>query len=272
VMTLPKFLKESSTSNISPAWYNVHRRFMYRYDLLGGHDVDQNWIKDVRVKVDGKIRGKIVPRFQLHNWNQFDYQYLIQDPKEASSLTDTLATECRNRGFDGMVLEVGYTALLREFIKNLGNKLHEQSQELILVLAPKSSLTAAQYEDFSQFVDLFSLMTYDYSQPSAPGPNAPIEWVEDNIVALTPTSINRNKLLLGLNMYGTDFFNGQMEHVIGNAVIQKLKQHNPIIEWDKKFEEHHFRYQENGISHDVWYPSLKSIKSRLDLAEDYGTG
>ena len=36
-------------------------------------------------------------------------------------------------------------------------------------------------DDFSRLaenVDYFSLMTYDYSSPSNPGPNSPITWIE----------------------------------------------------------------------------------------------
>ena len=35
-------------------------------------------------------------------------------------------------------------------------------------------------EDFSNLmenVDYFSLMTYDYSNPSRPGPNSPVAWI-----------------------------------------------------------------------------------------------
>ncbi|CAG8449749.1 14266_t:CDS:2 [Acaulospora colombiana] len=240
-----------------------------QYELSGGHDVDQDWIKEVRVNVSGKTRGKIVPRFQLHNWNQMDYQYMIND--EVHSLVNVLSTECRNRGFDGMVLEGWYPGLLRDFIRNLGNELHKFSRELILVLSPRNSLTAAQYEDFSQFVDFFSVMTYDYSQQNTPGPNAPIRWVEDTIVSFTPTPIDRGKLLLGLNMYGVDFSNGQMEFIVGSTIIKKLKQHKPRMRWDKIFEEHRFQYQENGISHEVCPSSLDSIWLKI-TAQDYHSG
>ncbi|CAG8700983.1 9661_t:CDS:2, partial [Scutellospora calospora] len=150
------------------------------YELTGGHDVDQGWIKDIRVQVDGQRRGKVVPRFQFQNWNQMDYQMLVNELSEVNSLVDTLSFECRNQGFDGLVLEASYPVLLRNLIMRLGTKLHNQSQEFILVLPPRKTsiphFTAAQFEDFSQFVD---------------GPNAPIDWVEDNILSFTPTSMNR---------------------------------------------------------------------------------
>ncbi|CAG8566667.1 10325_t:CDS:2 [Cetraspora pellucida] len=261
---------------ISPVWYNIHRRSTNQYELTGSHDVDHDWIKEISSQVDGQRRVKVVPRFQFQGWTQIDYQMLITELNEVDSLVNTLSLECRKQGFDGLVLEASYVILLRNFIMRLGAKLHDQYQELILVLPPRKPsiphFTADQLDDFSQFVDGFSLMTYDYSSHEAPGPNAPINWVEDNILSFTPIMMNRDKLLLGMNMYGMDFYQGRAEHITGNTIIKKIRQHKPIIEWNENWGEHYFQYQENGISHIVWYPSLKSIESRLRLAEDYGTG
>lgn len=260
---------------ISPVWYNIHRRSINQYELTGGHDVDHNWIKEISDQVDGR-HVKVVPRFQFQGWTQMDYQMLITELNEVDSLVDTLILECSKQGFDGLVLEASYIILLRNLVMRLGAKLHDQSQELILVLSPRKPsipyFTADQFEDFSQFVDGFSLMTYDYSSHETPGPNAPINWVEDNILSFTPKMMNRGKLFLGMNMYGSDFFQGRAEHITGNTIIRIIRQHKPIIEWNENFGEHYFQYQEDGISHIVWYPSLKSIESRLQLAEDYGTG
>lgn len=76
---------------------NVNNRQPRQYELIGSHNVDQGWIKDVRIKRknDEKIIGKIVPRFEFHNWNQLDYQYLIKDPEEAKALVNVLVMECR---------------------------------------------------------------------------------------------------------------------------------------------------------------------------------
>ncbi|CAG8596330.1 5275_t:CDS:2, partial [Diversispora eburnea] len=223
----------------------------------GGHDVDQGWIKNVRVKRedDEKIMGKIVPRFEFHNWNQLDYENFIRNPEEAEALVNVLIKECR------------------DFVRKLGMELHKESRELILVINPRIHFTAAQFEDFSQFVDLFSVMTYDHSSAQNPGPNAPINWVENNIISITPTSINRNKVLLGLNMYGIDFYQGgKMDYVIRNNYIDKLRYYKPKIEWNYYAGEHSLQYEENGVSHEVWFPTLKSIKTRIEIAEDYGTG
>ena len=63
-------------------------------------------------------------------------------------------------------------------------------------------------EDFDRmvdYVDYFSLMTYDYSSPQRPGPNSPIQWVKKCVEILDPKNYHRSQILLGLNFYGYDY-------------------------------------------------------------------
>lgn len=41
--------------------------------------------------------------------------------------------------------------------------------------------------------------------PRRPGPNAPLSWVRACVQVLDPASRWRSKILLGLNLYGTDY-------------------------------------------------------------------
>jgi len=59
-------------------------------------------------------------------------------------------------------------------------------------------------------VDGFSLMTYDFSNPQNPGPNAPVKWIDLTLKLLLGSSNNidsniARKVLLGINFYGNDF-------------------------------------------------------------------
>lgn len=45
------------------------------------------------------------------------------------------------------------------------------------------------FEKLSQSVDAVSLMTYDYSTPSRPGPNSPLQWV-----SISEINLIRNNL------------------------------------------------------------------------------
>lgn len=109
-----------------------------------------------------------------------------------------------------------------QFIKQLGDTLHSVSErnskqqlQLIYVIGPPSSKKLLENDfgpkdlvSLSEAVDGFSLMTYDFSSPNNPGPNAPLKWIQFTLSLLLGTSGNEalaSKILLGINFYGNDF-------------------------------------------------------------------
>lgn len=75
----------------------------------------------------------------------------------------------RKYGFDGIVLECGFPAFFQLFLMELSKLLHEKDKTLIVVLPAILTEEHKQYikpeliENMAQFVDRFSIMTYDYS-------------------------------------------------------------------------------------------------------------
>lgn len=112
-----------------------------------------------------------------------------------------------------------------QFVKQLGDALHSirsekvsgQKLQLVYVIGPPSSEKLQPHdfgpkdlETLSKDVDGFSLMTYDFSNPHKPGPNAPLEWIQIILRILLGASANRAqniapKIFLGINFYGNDF-------------------------------------------------------------------
>lgn len=112
-----------------------------------------------------------------------------------------------------------------KFVKQLGDALHsvqssrknQQHLQLIYVIGPPHSEKFQQYdfgpEDLKSLIDAvdgFSLMTYDFSGPHSPGPNAPLQWIRQILQLLLgpigshAPSVAR-KIFLGINFYGNDF-------------------------------------------------------------------
>lgn len=48
-----------------------------------------------------------------------------------------------------------------------------------------------------------------------PGPSAPLPWVRDCVLQLAPNTQWRQKILLGLNLYGLDFASQGTEPILG---------------------------------------------------------
>ena len=106
---------------------------------------------------------------------------------------------------------------------------------MLTILSRSMLATTSDYKPKLFFVDIFllrkffSLMTYDFSNPHNPGPNAPMKWIQIVLQLLLGTSANRTqslapKILLGINFYGNDFSLSR-----GNSFVSCLR--NPLHVW-----------------------------------------
>lgn len=270
----------SKFTHISPVWLQLKRFSGGSFRMEGTHDIDQGWLAEVRGGAGEGLR--IVPRLLFEGWSMRDYQALFANPAKKTELADYIAHMVEHHEFDGVVLEVWsqlgghHKSELAAMVTTIADALHHRGLDAFLVIPAmlKGSLfTSADFNKLSPHLDGFSLMTYDYSRPGSPGPNSPLDWVETCVLSLAPElSPDRSKILLGLNFYGYDFSSSDMDAVVGHSYLELLTRHKPKLKWDDFCGEHHFQYKSGSATHEVYYPTLKSIQVRLDLARQLGTG
>ncbi|CAH1108406.1 unnamed protein product [Psylliodes chrysocephalus] len=270
-------------THISPVWLQIKRTGFEKYEISGTHDVDKDWM--TTVKNAGRERKlKIVPRVLFEGWTGQDYTYLLSNKEEMQALIKSFIQTAKKYNFNGYVFEV-WTQLVQvlkfdvlvNFIKELCDSLNIEGLDCILVIPPKRGqeelFTDEHFDALYDHVTAFSLMTYDFSNPRAPGPNAPYSWVEDCISSLSSESSKRWKILTGLNFYGNDYHQSGGGPIVMNEYTERLKMFNGVLQYDPDTAEHFFEYKDkNGKKHVVFYPTLHSINHRLELFKNLNTG
>ncbi|KAF3550741.1 hypothetical protein DY000_02003409 [Brassica cretica] len=284
----------SKFTHLSPVWYDLKSQGNGLV-LEGRHNADKGWIQEVRARGNAMI----LPRVVL----EAVPEELLSKKKLRGKAIKLIVTECKEMEYDGIVLEswsrwAAYGVLhdpdmrkmvfcALQFVKQLGDALHEQHMQFMYVIGPPRSDTLQMYdfgpEDLKflkDSVDGFSLMTYDFSNSQNPGPNAPLKWIDLTLKLLLGSSNNvdsslARKVLLGLNFYGNDFAisGGGGGAITGRDYIALLQKHKPTLHWDKESGEHLLMYRDDkNIKHAVFYPSLMSILLRLENARLWGIG
>lgn len=275
--TFPKF------TMVSPVWLQIKPPKNGKLQILGAHDIDASWIKEVRNK---NTNIKIMPRLLFEDWSANALSSLFTTKEKLYNLVNFISDFVGKKSFDGLVLEIWsqfgghYKRELTGLIKELGEVMMARRQKLILVVPPslasKESTGIFLKEDFdllAPMVDGFSLMTYDYPHYYKPGPVAPYDWIRECVLALVPEKNSfRKKILLGLNFYGYSYKERGATPIIGNSYIDILKKENPKLKWLTDDKEHKLEYKEKKTKVTVFFPTLQSLQARLDLAKELGTG
>ncbi|XP_072175955.1 chitinase domain-containing protein 1-like [Diadema setosum] len=267
-------------STISPVWLQVRRVGLGDFTITGGHDIDKGWIKDVK---RGKRQVRLAPRLLFDGWTRRDYDAIFKSEAEIQSLAATIVAFYRKHKFDGITLEVWSQVRSMDeddvlhMVIDIADAVHQADMVFYLVVPPpslgeqKGLFSKENFDMLSADVDGFSLMTYDFSNAHRPGPNSPIEWVRLCVEALVPEpGPDRAKILLGLNFYGYDFGLQAADAITGPRYLELLKKHK--LKWEAGAAEHVFEYKDGTVTRQVYYPTLKSISARLDLARELGTG
>ncbi len=104
---------------------------------------------------------------------------------------------------------------------------------------------------------------------------APVNKVHE-VVDYAVTRIDPSKINLGIPNYGYDFTlpyerGVSKARTIGNleAVQIAIDAGVPIL-FDETAMSPYFRYEENGIQHEVWFEDVRSLNEKFDLLTEYG--
>jgi len=80
------------------------------------------------------------------------------------------------------------------------------------------------------------------------------------------------KILLGLNFFGMTFCSEGSSPIVGSQYLELMEQYQPTLEWNEEYQEHVFTYDHDELEWTCYYPTLKFIESRLELAKELNVG
>ncbi|XP_023937231.1 chitinase domain-containing protein 1 [Bicyclus anynana] len=274
---------------ISPVWLQIKRQSPHVYIISGLHDVDHAWMKTVKQK--GSVSDlKIVPRLLFENWEPADLKAFFMEPTsitEQKALIAEVKKTCKQWNFNGIVLEIlsqigKYIDKSVKFIQQFGLEMTEDNLSLIIVYPPFRGYPSDEFfiqafNEIYPYVNAVSVMTYDFSNPQKPGPNAPLYWMKlclEKLIGNEENPSKRSKILLGLNFYGNSYTANGGGPIVGTEYIELLKnaKANQVISYNNNTAENYIEIKTSQGAKKIFFPTLFSIQKRLELADEFGTG
>lgn len=287
---IAKWLSHKFT-HVAPVWFQVKPDPKSVADkptcsLGGTQDMDQGWLADVR---RNNSVVNLVPRFNFEGWNGVQLRALLTYEDLQNDCVDVLVRFCQRNKLAGGVIEIWVAVMsmsqglagpdLIRFLTNFGEIFRAAGLTTVLPvppalnaqLQPSRMFTAEHFAALADYIDFFQVMTYDF--PSGrPGPVSPVGWVRRCVEELLlPDPSRAPQLLLGLNLYGYRYTrDGRMEAILGRQLLDLAKrERRAAMDWDAEAAEHFLRTGDGDL---IYYPSLASLASRVEVAKDLRVG
>lgn len=205
-----------------------------------------------------------------------------------NSLVQSVYQTVIREGYEGVNIDFEFILaedrdLFTEFVREMTYKIRELGYEVTVDLAPKTSAEqkgllyeGKDYKALGEAADRTFIMTYEWGYTYGPAMAvAPINSVR-KVLDYAVTEIPREKIDMGIPNYGYDwtqpFVRGESKAVtIGNVeAVGIAVRNNAEILYDEAAQSPYFSYVSNGVTHEVWFEDVRSMKAKYDLVREYG--
>jgi spore germination protein YaaH len=226
----------------------------------------------------------LLPRFNCQNGPTV--HALLTEPALRGQTLAGLVALARNPAYAGLSLDLENDGAedrtaLSTFVATLAARLHATHRKLTVVVdgvpreEPRHATYLYDYAALSAAADhVFVLGWGAHWEGSAPGPIAPLPWVQGVVahIAALPTA---RRFVLGEPLYGLDWATGGQAggqaialQFSGVAALVHQFAVKPLL--DRAADELTFVYQRAGVIHRVWYLDARTILDRLRIARAGG--
>ena len=220
-------------------------------------------------------------------FNNYLISAVVNDSTVRQTLIENLLATITAKGFEGVDIDFEY--ILREdrvpfadFVANVRTAVNELGYPVSVALAPKTSddqpgllYGGKDYALLGEAADNVLLMTYEwgytYGPPMAVAPINKVRQVVDYAITRIPVE----KINLGIPNYGYDwplpYERGvtKARTISNNEAVQIAIDNNVPIEFDQTAMSPFFTYERDGISHEVWFEDVRSLREKYSLIQEY---
>ncbi len=293
--------------NFSNEFYSVSPFWLMPQE--DGHikEVSNSTNQDIKdFAIDNNIH--LIPTIPLFDADLFSK--IFEDKEKYKIFMKDVMSIVDKNNYAGIDLDFEDTKLEDKqiFIKlltDLKSELSSENKSLVFTALPKWSDVVVylghpqtrqvqDYKQISDIVDEIRIMTYDFygRDSDEAGPVAPLEWLERVIQYAIFSGVPREKIVLGVPTYAYDWSDRRIASSINlstdytglgsifnlepgdayyhSGVEKVIKNYNLDYSFNEIWGEAIGRYDYNGVSRIVVFPTDESIQLRKQLAADYG--
>lgn len=194
----------------------------------------------------------------------------------------------KEKGYKGLNIDFEYVypsdrENYNAFLRRAADRMHANGFSISTALAPKIKADqigllyeAHDYPVHGQLTDFVVLMTYEWGwaggQPWAIAPINEVRRVLDYAITVIP----RNKILMGIPLYGRDWKVPWVQGTIASTVtymqaIRRALQYGVQIQYNETYQSPFYRYtDETGQQHEVWFEDARSYQAKYETIKEYG--
>lgn len=222
------------------------------------------------------------------NFNNRLISSLVNNADAREKLLENLLSTLSEKGFAGVDIDFEYIlpedrVPFADFTAETRDYLSPRGYHVSVALAPKTSdnqpgllYEGKDYALLGAAADSVLLMTYEWGYTYGPPMAvAPINKVRE-VVDYAVTRIDPAKIDLGIPNYGYDwtlpYVQGESAaKVVGNVEAAQLAASARVpIQFDETAMSPFFRYEKEGIMHEVWFEDVRSLQEKFSLLPAYG--
>lgn len=229
----------------------------------------------------------LTPFDQTGMFNNYLISEITHNMTAQQNLIDQMLLLMEEKGFAGIDLDFEYILpedriAYADFVANVRAQASLKGYFVSVALAPKTSANqkgllyeGKDYKLLGAAADSVLLMTYEWGYTYGPPMAvAPINKVRE-VVEYAVTEIPTEKIDLGIPNYGYDwtlpFVQGSSKaRTISNVeAVQIAIENDAVIQFDQTAMSPYFRYEKDGLQHEVWFEDVRSMKEKFQLITEY---